>query len=78
REDPIKSLFDKDDLLFFKFVLIEKAGLNLRHKIAHCLIDYSEYNISYMHLLILVLFRLGRYDFVKSGETVEEEVADLE
>lgn len=78
REKPINSLFDEDDLLFFKFVLIEKAGLNLRNKIAHCLIDYSEYNISYMHLLLLVLFRLGRYDFVKIDETVKEKVADIE
>jgi hypothetical protein len=76
REEPIKKLFDEDDLLFFKYVLVEKAGLNLRHKIAHCLIDYSEYNISYMNLLLLVLFRLGRYDFVKPDETVEEKVAD--
>jgi hypothetical protein len=78
REEPIKMLFDEDDLLFFKFVLVEKAGLNLRHKIAHCLIDYSEYNITYMHLLLLVLFRLGRYDFVRSEEAVEEKVADSE
>jgi hypothetical protein len=76
REEPIKALFDEDDLLFFKFVLVEKAGINLRHKIAHCLIEFSEYNITYMHLLILVLLKLGRYDFVKPGEIVEEKVAD--
>ena len=76
REEPIKTLFDEDDLLFFKFVLIEKAGINLRHKIAHCLMGYAEYNMSYMHLLILVLFRLGKYDFVKSDEIIEEKVAD--
>jgi hypothetical protein len=78
REEAIKKLLEEDDLLFFKFVLVEKAGLNLRHKIAHCLIDYSEYNITYMHLLLLVLFRLGRYDFVKPEETIEEKVADSE
>lgn len=77
REEPIKKLFDEDDLLFFKFVLVEKGGLNLRHKIAHCLIDYSEYNMTYMHLIILALMKLGRYDFVKK-ETVEERVADSE
>jgi hypothetical protein len=76
REEPIKDLFDEDDLLFFKFVLVEKAGINLRHKIAHCLIDYSDYNILYMHLLILVLLRLGRYDFVKPDVIVEEKVAE--
>lgn len=78
REEAVKKLFDEDDLLFFKFVLVEKAGLNLRHKIAHCLMDYSEYNVTYMHLLLLVLFRLGRYDFVKPEETIEEKVADSE
>jgi len=78
REEPIKKLFDEDDLLFFKFVLVEKAGLNLRHKIAHCLIDYAEYNIAYMHLLLLVLFRLGKYDFVKPYEAIEEKVVDSE
>lgn len=78
REDKLKSLFDEDDLLFFKYVLVEKAGLNLRHKIAHCLIDYSEYSMEYMHLLLLVLFRLGKYDFVKPGETVEEKIENIE
>ena len=77
REEPIKKLFDEDDLLFFKYVLVEKAGLNLRHKIAHCLMDYSNYNVLYMHLLILVLFKLGRYDFVRSDETVEEKVEEI-
>jgi hypothetical protein len=77
RAEPIKKLFNEDDLLFFKFMLVEKAGLNLRHKVAHCLIDYSEYNITYMHFLLLVLFRLGKYDFVKTDEPVEEKVADL-
>ena len=76
REVPVKSLFDEDDLLFFKYVLVEKAGFNLRHKIAHCLMDYRGYDILNMHLLILVLLRLGRYDFVKQGEKVEEKVAD--
>lgn len=41
RAEPIKKLFNEDDLLFFKYVLVEKAGLNLRYKVAHCLIDYS-------------------------------------
>ena len=76
REEPIKNLFDEDDLLFFKYVLVEKAGLNLRHKIAHCLINFSEYNITYIQLIILVLIKLGRYDFVKSDTIVEEKISE--
>jgi hypothetical protein len=68
-EDSIKKLFDEDDLLFFKFLLVEKTGYNLRHKVAHSLMLFQEYNISYMHLLILALLRIGKYDFVKKEDT---------
>jgi len=64
-EEPVKGLFDEDDLLFFRFLLVEKAGFNLRHKIAHSLMLFQEYGVNYMHLLILALLRLGKYDFVK-------------
>ncbi|MCK4307705.1 DUF4209 domain-containing protein [candidate division WOR-3 bacterium] len=67
-EAPIKRLFDEDDLLFLKFLLVEKAGYNLRHKVAHSLMLFQEYNVNYMHLLILALFRLGKYDFVKKED----------
>ncbi len=67
-EEPIKKLFDEDDLLFLKFLLVEKAGSNLRHKIAHSLMLFQEYSIDYMHLLILALLRLGKYDFVKKED----------
>jgi hypothetical protein len=63
-EDPVKKLFDEDDLLFFRFLLIEKAGYNLRHKVAHSLMYFDEYSIEYMNLLILCLLKLGKYDFV--------------
>jgi len=68
-EEPIKELFDEDDLLFFRFLLVEKAGYNLRNKIAHSLMLFQEYNILYMHLLILALLKLGKYDFVKKKDT---------
>jgi len=69
-EEPIKTLFDEDDLLFFKFFLVEKAGYNLRHKIAHSLMLFEEYSIVYIHLLILALLRLGKYDFVKKEQQI--------
>lgn len=64
-EKKIKELFDEDDLLFFKFVLVEKAGYNLRHKVAHSLIFFGEYRINYAHLLILLLLKIGKFDLSK-------------
>lgn len=68
-EDPIKELFDDDDLLFLRFLLVEKAGYNLRHKIAHSLMPFQQYSIECMHLLILAVLRLGKYDFVKKEDS---------
>lgn len=70
-EEKVKDLFDPDDLLLFKFVLVEKAGYNLRHKIAHSLILREEYQIDYIHLLLLILLRLAKYD-VKPIEKPEK------
>lgn len=64
-EDKIKDLFDKDDLLFLRFLLVEKAGFNLRHRVAHSLMTFEEYGVHQMCLLLLALLKLGRYDFIK-------------
>ncbi len=68
-EDKIKELFDEDDLLFFKYLLVEQAGLNLRHRIAHSLLYFQEYNLDIMHLLIMALLRIGKYDIAKKEDT---------
>jgi len=64
-EEKAAELFDKDDLLFLKFLLVEKAGFNLRHSVAHSLLMFQEYGLHQMYLLLLALLRLGKYDFVK-------------
>lgn len=64
-EDEIVNLISKDDLLLLKYVLIEKAGYNLRHKIAHSLMTFHEYNIGQMFLLIVCVLKLGKYNFTK-------------
>lgn len=71
-EDKIKELFDEDDLLLFKYLLVEKAGLNLRHRIAHSLLYFQEYNLDIMHLLIIALLRIGKYDFLKEDKQEEK------
>jgi hypothetical protein len=72
-EEEVTKLIDKDDLLFFKFLLVEKAGYNLRHKVAHSLMTFYEYNIHYMNLLIMAVLKFGKYDFVPKRETVAAE-----
>lgn len=67
-EEKVKDLFNADDLLLFRFVLVEKAGYNLRHKVAHSLILREEYQIDSVNLLLLILLRLARYD-VKPANT---------
>ena len=62
-ESKLEQFLGKNDLLFLKFLLIEKGGYYLRHKIAHSLMTYSEYGMDHMHLLILALLRLGKYNF---------------
>lgn len=69
-EDKIKQLFDEDDLLLFRFLLVEKAGYNLRHRIAHALMYFQEYSVVYMHLLIIALLKLGKYDFVSEKSQI--------
>jgi len=67
REEDIKRVFDENDLLLFRFVLIEQAGYNLRNKIAHSLMISGEYIINYMHLLLLILLRIGKYELRTSS-----------
>ncbi len=76
REEAIQDLFDEDDLLFFRFLLVEKVGYNLRHKIAHSLLPFHQYDVSYMNLMILALLRLGKYDLVQ--ENSQEDDAECE
>lgn len=71
--DAIKELFDEDDLLFFKFLLIERCGYNLSHNIAHALMSVQEYSFDYMHLVILALLRLGKCDLPGNNDESSTE-----
>jgi hypothetical protein len=61
-EPELAELIVQDDLLFFKFLLIEKAGYNLRHRVAHSLMTFNEYNLDLMNLLIIATLKLGKYN----------------
>jgi len=65
-EQSIKEKLSEDDILFFRFLLTEKIGFNLRHKVAHGLMEFFDYSVHLAHLLLLALLKLGKYDFTKN------------
>lgn len=64
REKKVQKMFKSDDLLFFRFLLVEKRGYNLRHKVAHSLMHFNDYTIDKMHLLFICLLKISMYDFI--------------
>jgi len=63
REKKFVEFIDQDDLFFLKYLLVERAGYNLRNDIAHSFTIFEEYSIEKIHLLIIALIKLGKYDF---------------
>lgn len=63
-EDNNFDTLPEEDLFFLRYLLIEKAGLNLRNKVAHCLMKKSEYNEHNANLLILALLKLCAFNLV--------------
>ncbi len=59
----IKAALTKDDHFFIKFILTEKAGYNLRNRIAHGLMDNVDYGLLYPILSIQIILKLGNYQF---------------
>jgi len=57
----LRTKLGDDDLFFIRFVLIEKAGLNLRNRIAHSHLIPREYSVHLLHFLMLIVFRLSRF-----------------
>lgn len=65
-EQKLYNFFSEDEVEFFKFVLIEKGGYNLRHNVAHSLMKPWNYSWDYMNYLILIILRIGKYQLQKS------------
>jgi hypothetical protein len=59
--ETIKQHFDEDDMLFFNYLLSNEGGMNLRNNVAHCFLDYSNYNLSKILLLIAALLKIGKF-----------------
>lgn len=55
--------FLEDHRIFIQFVLAQKAGNNLRHRVAHGLMDAHEYGLSNPLLVVLIILKLATYTF---------------
>jgi hypothetical protein len=55
--------FDEEDRIFIKYVLTEKAGLNLRNEVAHGLMDIYEYNFANVLVVFSIILKLSKYEF---------------
>ncbi len=72
REETIKNTLSKDDLMLLQFLLVDKAGWNLRNKVAHTLMrDANEYGLSYMLLLIMAILKLAKNEYAPPRDSNE-------
>jgi hypothetical protein len=63
-EDAAAQFINEDDLLFFKYLLVEQAGMSLRHSVAHGLVNSTNYSLNGALLLLLALLRVAKYQLV--------------
>lgn len=64
--------FDEEDRTFIKYVLTEKAGLNLRNKVAHGLMDINEYSFGNILLLFCIIMKLSKYKFTPVDSHIQQ------
>ena len=60
-----KTNFDEEDRILIKYVLAEKAGLNLRNAVAHSLMDIFEYSFEHIVILFCIIIKLSKYKFIE-------------
>lgn len=58
-----KANFSEEDRFFIKFIMTEKSGQNLRHRIAHGLMDVDEYHLLPALLCLTIILKLSAYKF---------------
>jgi hypothetical protein len=59
--------FLEEHRIYFKFILSQKVGFNLRHKISHGLMDAFEYNALNPLLMLTIILKLATYSFKLSS-----------
>lgn len=65
-DEELKTKFSEDELMFLKFLLVEQAGFNLRHRVAHSLMNFYDYNFDSMNYLFIGMLRICKYDIIQN------------
>ena len=65
-DEKIKSVFREIDYDIIRYVLVDQAGRNLRHRVAHSLILSSQYSIDDFALLFICLTKLSPFSLTKN------------
>lgn len=50
-----------EDLKFMKYILTEKIGHNLRNRVAHGLMDFHEYYVEEIFIVLCIILKLANY-----------------
>lgn len=58
-DESAERILGQDLLMIARFALVEQAGLNIRHGVAHGLMKPADYNSLFSNLLLLLLLRIG-------------------
>lgn len=58
--------FDEEDRIYIKYIMSEKAGVNLRNLVAHSLMDIYEYSFEHIVVLFCIIMKLSKYKFVEN------------
>lgn len=68
RKSEVEKMFGEDFNDFLKILLIEKDAINLRNRLAHGLLKYSEFNEVLASIIVFVYLRLGTLRLVDKKE----------
>ena len=58
--------FSEQHRLFIQFILSHKLGRNLRHNVAHGLLDANEYDFSNPLYIIIIILKISAYSFINT------------
>jgi len=70
-EGEIRSGLGEDIATYLEWLLIDKLGFNLRHNVAHGLLEYNDFSKAINLLVIYALLLFTRFSFNKSEQSKE-------